>query len=307
MLNRRGVTLVELLVTIVLLSIVGLVSARVLTSMLRVTTAQVQLTGAQSTARTGALAIPQELREVGYDTIPGIGTNSDLEAIAANRITFRAMRGMGVTCALSFPVTGITEVRIRKPVLGLRTDGPLLTDSLRIFVENDVNRGDDDQWVSLTVTAIDPNSTCGADSAIRLTIDPTPKHTPPAGDEVDATDAFVGGPVRWYERMEYGPVIDATTGRAYVGARSLSLGQNTLLPIIGPLNDTTGFALTYYAADGTVLDPAVAPHVDVRSIGVSLTGSTAGPIALSGSSTRSRANLPVFTRVALRNNLRPDP
>jgi len=303
MLKRRGFTLVELLVTIVLLGAVGLITARVLTSMLRVTTAQMQLTGAQSTARTGALAIPQEFREIGYDTIPqGAGgtTSSDLEAIAAHRITFHAMRGLGTTCGTPTQ----TEFRIRKPILGMRQ--PVATDQFVLFVENGVNQGNDDQWVPILVSSIDLNSTCGADPAIRLTLSAAPVPDPVVGASLSLANYFVGGPIRWYERMEYGPVLDAN-GRAYVGARSLSLGQNTLLPMIGPLPDTLAFALTYYDADGNVLDPATAPKIDVRSIGIALTGSTTAPIALSGSSTRSRGQLPVFTRVALRNILRPDP
>jgi prepilin-type N-terminal cleavage/methylation domain-containing protein len=303
MLKRRGFTLIELMVTIVLLGVVGLVTARVLTSMLRVTTAQIQLTGAQGTARTGALAIPQEFREIGFDTIPnGLGgtTSSDLEAIAAHRITFRAMRGVSTTCG----TPTLTEFRIRKPILGIRE--PLLTDGFVLFVENKVNQGNDDQWVAMSVSDIDYTSTCGADPAIRLSLSAVPVPDASLG-VLSMANYFVGGPIRWYERMEYGPVIDATTGRAFVGARSLSLGENTLQPMIGPLPDTLGFALTYYDADGNVLDPATAPKIDVRSIGISLTGSTTGPLSLSGSSTRSRSQLPVFTRVALRNILRPDP
>ena len=183
---------------------------------------------------------------------------------------------------------------------------PKVTDEFVLFVENKVNQGNDDQWVPILVNSVDA-STCGADPAIQLSLSAPPVPDPSTGADLSLANHFVGGPIRWYERMEYGPVIDGTTGRAYVGARSLSLGQNTLQPMIGPLNDTTGFTLTYYDADGNVLNPAVAPKIDVRSIGISLTGSTTGPLSLSGSSTRSRAQLPVFTRVALRNILRPDP
>lgn len=299
MLKRRGFTLIELLVSIVLLGIVGLTMARVLTSMLRVTTAQMQLAGSQGTARTGALAIPMELREIGYDTIPNGTTTSDLEVIKANRITFHAMRGTGITCG----TPTLTEFRIRKPIFGARE--PLLTDGFLLFVENVPTRGDDDQWVALDVGSID-NSTCGADPAIRFTLNSPPVPVPGLGN-LSLANYFVGGPIRWYERMEYGPVVDATSGRTYIGARSLSLGQNTLQPIVGPLPDSTGFTLTYYDAAGNVLDPATAPKINVRSIGISIIGSTTAPITLAGSTNRARAQSPVFTRVALRNVLRPDP
>jgi len=302
MLKRRGFTLVELLVGIVMLGIVGLVSARLLMSMMRVTTAQVQIAGAQGTARTGMMVVPQEFREIGYDTIPTGNTSSDLIDIAANRITFRAMRGMGMTCAVTATPTEIDAVWIREPIFGMRE--PTIQDSVLMFVENEKNRGDDDQWVPVDVSAVD-NGTCGADKAIKLTFATPPKHYLPSFDNILGSQWQLGGPVRWYERMEYGPVIDATTGRTYVGARSENLGQNTLLPMIGPISDSSGFALTYYDASGTALTPATAQKIDVRSIGISLTGTTTAPLSLSGSSNRARSNVPVFTRVALRNILRP--
>jgi len=301
MLTRRGMTLVELLISIVLLAFVGLAATRLMTSMLRVASAQVQVAGAQGISRTGTLAIPAEFREIGFDTIPGVGINSDLESIAAYRLTFRAMRGVGITCSVA---AGVNEFKIRTPLFGMRA--PMLTDSFRLFVENDVNRGDDDQWVSLAVTAIDA-STCGADAAVTLTLSSAPLHLS-GGTAILASEVFVGGPIRWYERMEYGPVIDGTTSRTYIGARSLNLNQNTLTAMIGPLPDSTGFALTYYDAVGGVLDPTVAANkVKVRSIGLRTIGTTSAAISLAGSSNRSRSNSPVFTRVALRNNLRPAP
>lgn len=302
MLKRRGFTLIELMIGIVLLGIVGMVTARVVMSMLRVTTAQIQIAGAQGTARTGALAVPQEFREIGYDTIPSVigTTSSDLVSIASNRITFRAMRGLGMTCAITASAFDVTEVWIRLPVFGMRE--PAITDSVWLFVENDINMGLDDQWVPLVVTARDESATCGADKAIKLTFN-APKKYLPLGPNIVVSNVPVGGPVRWFEVMEYGPVVDAS-GRTYLGARSLNQG-GALQAMIGPLSDSTGFALTYYDKDGTVLNPLIAPKIDVRSIGISMTSVSSTPLSLAGSSTRSRKNVPVFTRVALRNILRP--
>jgi prepilin-type N-terminal cleavage/methylation domain-containing protein len=120
MLTRRGFTLIEVLVSLVMISLVGLATAKLLRSMLNTTSAQVQIATTQGTLRAGILALPQEFREIGYDTIPLAGlATTDLEAIARHRITFRAMRGLGTTCG----TPTLTEFRIRKPVFGLR--GPL--------------------------------------------------------------------------------------------------------------------------------------------------------------------------------------
>ena len=307
MLKRRGFTLIELLVAIVLLGIVGLTVARVLTSMLRVSQAQVLLARSQGTARTGSLALPSEFREIGYDTIPNQGNQSDLIAIAAHRLTFRAMRGMGVSCHATFngPNTGMDAIWILTQTWGMNAL-PAVTDSVLLFVENDRNQGGDDQWVPIEIQDVDKSATCGANNAIKFTLKSEPRHLPlGAGGVINGAQFFDGAPVRWFEEMEYGPVVDATTGKAYVGARSINKGQNALSAVLGPMPDTLSFALTYYDVDGNVLDPATATKFDVRSIGIDLTGTTSNGISLGGGSSRARGSSPIFTRVALRNVLRP--
>lgn len=300
MLNRRGFTLIELLVVVVLLGIVGLATSRIMRAMLITNSAQVQVASSLGEARTANLFVPLELREIGYDTIPLAGqATTDLLAIANNRLTFRAMRGLGITCG----TPTLTEFRVRKPILGQRD--PLLTDGVLLFLESDPNYGLDDQWVAMAVTSIDLNSTCGADSAIAFTLSATPIVNPAVSTPMAISQHFVGGPVRWFERIEYGPVTDATTSEVFLGARSLSLSQATLSPVAGPLPDTTGFALVYYNSAGAVLNPATANRLDVRSIGVTITTVAPAPVSLAGSTKRARRTYPLTTRVALRNTLRP--
>jgi prepilin-type N-terminal cleavage/methylation domain-containing protein len=300
MLNRRGFSLVELMVSIVLLGIVGVASIRIMQSMMNTTSGQVEVARAQGNGRSGVVALPQELREVGFDTIPITGNAvSDLEAIAAHRLTVKAMRGLGTTCG----TPTLTEFRIRKPVWGVRP--PVATDGFLLYVESDPNLGVDDQWAPLVVSSIDFNSTCGADSAIALTLTGPPIVDPGSGTAMAISQYFVGGPIRWYERMEYGPVIDPVSHQSFVGARSLSLGEPTLRAVIGPIVDTMAFTFTYYGPTGTVLNPASASPLNVRSIGVSLTTIGQRVTSLAGTTKRVFYRFPVSTRVALRNTLRP--
>jgi prepilin-type N-terminal cleavage/methylation domain-containing protein len=300
MLNRRGFSLIELLVGIIVLAVVGLATGRLLDTMLRTTSAQVATATSQGEVRTGLLALPQDFREIGYDTVPLAGSaTTDLLVIARHRITFRAMRGMGFTCG----TPTLTEFRVRKPVLGMRM--PQLTDGFLLFVENDPNLGADDQWVQLSVASLDLNGTCGADSAVVITLAGPPVVNPGVGTTMALSNYFVGGPVRWFERVEYGPWVDASTGLAWVGVRSLSLGQPSLTPVLGPMPDTTSFRLDYFSATGVSLDPATANPLLVRSLGVTMTGVTPAVTSLAGSAQRARRQTTVSTRVALRNTLRP--
>ncbi|MEP6590668.1 MAG: prepilin-type N-terminal cleavage/methylation domain-containing protein [Gemmatimonadota bacterium] len=301
MLRRRGVTLIEMLIGIVLIAIIGAALTKVLSTMLNTSGAQITIANSIGEARNGATLLPQELREVGYDTnITTLSARTDLLAIATRRISFRAMRGMGITCG----TPTLTEFRILKPIIGQRL--PRDTDDFLLFVENDPNAGFDDQWLPMLVTSIDVNSTCGTDAAIKFTLSAPPlvKSTSPTVD-MAISQHRVGGPIRWYERVEYGPFIDGTTGKTFVGVRSISLGETVLSPIIGPIPDSTHFTLTYFDAAGAVLDPTSANPLRVRSIGVGMTTITERVASLAGTTTRSLRQYPMYTRVALRNSLRP--
>ena len=100
MLNRRGITLIELMVGIVLMGIIGVSLVKVSTSLMGASGAQVRMAASQGEARIGTLMLPQEFREIGYDTaIVSAGTNyatTDLIAIAGDQLSFLASRGMGI-------------------------------------------------------------------------------------------------------------------------------------------------------------------------------------------------------------------
>lgn len=300
MLTRKGVTLVELLIGMILMAIIGTALTKVLTTMLNTSGAQMTIANSMGEARNGAMLLPQELREVGYDTnITTLSARTDLLAIATHRISFRAMRGMGITCG----TPTLTEFRVLKPIIGQRL--PSATDEFVLFVENDPNAGFDDQWLPMVVTDIDVNSTCGTDPAIRFTLAAAPLVRTSPDTSMALSQQRVGGPIRWYEQVEYGPFIDGTTGKAYIGVRSISAGETALSPIIGPIPDSTHFTLTYFDAAGAVLDPTTANPLRVRSIGVGITTITERVASLAGSTTRSLRQYPMYTRVALRNALRP--
>lgn len=302
MLNRRGITLVELLISMVVLAAVGAAITKVMGVMLNTSTSQITIANSMGEARNGAISLPQELREVGYDTnVTTLSATTDLIQIRAHRLSFKAMRGMAITCG----TPTLTEFKIRKPITGQRL--PRGTDEFLLFVENDPNAGFDDQWLPMLVTVIDSNSTCGSDPAMTLSLSAAPlvKATSPTVD-MAISQHRVGGPVRWYERVEYAPYLDGSTGQAFIGVRSISLGETAMSPIIGPLPDTTHFTLTYYNSAGAVLDPVSANPLQVRSIGVGITTVTEKSNSLAGSSRgRTLPQYPMYTRVALRNALRP--
>lgn len=295
MLNRRlGVTLIEVLVSLVLLGLIAMATTRVLRTTFGATGRQMAMAAAHGAARVGALALPQEFREIGFDSVPwpGGAATSDLETIRPRSLRFRAMRGLGITCG----TPTLREFRIRRPVLGPRP--PLPTDGFLLFVENSRRIAQDDQWVPLEVASIDPASQCGGEPAIAFRLSREPEVAP--GVPMTLSQYFVGGPIRWFERIEYGPLLDAS-GQAFIGVRSLSLGEAEFTPAVGPLPGLTAFRFEYFDAAGNGLDPETASPLLVRSIGVVITGLGTGSMAGGGGS----GQVTVAGRAALRNTLRP--
>src|SRR4051812_5213893 len=81
MTGRRGFTLVELLVSMVLLVIVAGGIYRLLNATQRISRAQAERVDMQSNMRAGALILAAELRAVAYDNNPGAVGNTEVPDI----------------------------------------------------------------------------------------------------------------------------------------------------------------------------------------------------------------------------------
>jgi prepilin-type N-terminal cleavage/methylation domain-containing protein len=309
MTTRRGFTLVELLIGLVLMLAVGAVTYQLLVNTQRVTRSQTQQIGMQDNARSGALIIANELREVGYDAISAkaalilpplaAGNDPDLLAIGPDSITYRAMRATGFTCDL---LAGGPDVVVRQDTYkALRT--VVTTDSLLLYVEGDASTSADDAWVRAGISVAPVAQLCadGVTQGWRIRL-----ATPFAGN-VTAATAFgqmkVGGPVRAFEPMQIRSYVSG--GKLWLGMRPRPLdGATQVEPVLGPLANGAGadrgLLLVYHdAADA----PTLVPN-NVRSIEVFLKSISDGNVRATG---RYAAidSVTLSTRVALRNALRP--
>ncbi|MCZ6753775.1 MAG: prepilin-type N-terminal cleavage/methylation domain-containing protein [Gemmatimonadetes bacterium] len=253
--TRRGFTLIELMLALVVMSIVAGAITKFFINSQRLSRAQVETIGMQSNLRTGALVVPTELRELSVS-----GGSSDILAMNSSDITFRAMRGLGFTCSVT-----PTQIKILDtgtiPFYGFRYVA-LGQDQVVVFVENDPDTPTDDDWLILTPTAVDLTNNCGPLNAIKLTFNNFSGLLPNG-----ISDIVLGGPVRSFEIMHLGSVV--ADGYTWLGARSVSGGQPTLLPVIGPLT-ASGFQLEYFDVAGNPTTVTTA----VRSIRVTLVGMT---------------------------------
>jgi prepilin-type N-terminal cleavage/methylation domain-containing protein len=321
MTTRRGFTLVELMIGLILLLAVGAVTYQLLVNTQRVSRSQTQHIGMQDNGRSGALIIANELREAGYDqltaaglaqlvtdgNLPGnalaAGTNSDLRAIGPDSITYRAPRGLGFMC--SFTQTGATTADV--VVYNANNDtrkwnayrSLTTTDSLMLFVENNTKTAVDDMWLTVGLTANQSAQNCPDGTAgIRFRIQ-IPLAVGITAVNLGAVTP-VGNPVRAFELMQLRSYT--SNGKVWLGmrARPLTVGT-TLEPVVGPLSGTAqGLTFTFRDANNNATTVAD----NVRSVQVSLQPMSDEMVRTTGKYAMMELDT-VTTRVSLRNALRP--
>ena len=262
MTTRRGFTLVELLVAIVVLTIVLGGVYNLLLNTQRVTKAQAEQMDMQSNMRAGTLILPTELREIGYDTtyLPVAGglagsaatVQSDILAMGPTSLRFRAVRRSGVICAV-----GANTVTVFGNWNASGYRAPTANDDVTIFVDGSTTTGADDRWITRDLTGITTAGincpalgTIAAGPGTRLEMLSFAAAIPGGNDPVTSAQITVGSPVRVNEIMEYSLYTDATDGKSYLGAQSISTPGSSRQPVLGPLDPNSGFTLTYLDRDG---------------------------------------------------------
>lgn len=292
-LTRRGFTLVELLIAIVILGIVSAALYRVLVNNQRIYQAQTQHIDLQQNIRAAVTILPADLRELD-------ATDGDIKAMSASAITIRAMRYLAIIC--SPPVldgvgtTNITMIIRRSPFWGVRGINTT-TDSLFIYYEGNESSRKDDDWALArpTLTA----STVCPDAAAKPGIAVTVNFANIGGGLLPNTPGAIlnGAPVRGFETVTYQVYQPVGDTSYYIG---LQMGANARQPVIGPVL-SNGLQFAYYDSTGVV----TADRFRVARIDITVRGKTAQPIRTgTGSATLTNAVDSVTTSVALRNNRR---
>lgn len=278
--SRRGFTLVELLIAIVIFGIVSAALYGLLTRTQRVSRVQAERSAMQANVRTGVALVTSELLE-----LSATATTADIYAASGTAIEYRGMRGLGFICEVNNGYVRIPRATwrgYRDPVAG--------RDRLLIFVDNDVDLMTDDGWIERTVTSLAGGNCPDGSASIRLNIT--------ANIPSDTLAMLVAGsPVRTFERME----IAQTTagGETWLGARSVSAGE-TLQPVLGPLA-ASGVTFTYWTGNaGTSSQTSVL--TDIRTVRLVLRGVTENIVAAGGGTVPwQRATDSLLTDIRLRN------
>lgn len=228
--DLRGFSLVELLVVMVLGSLLILAALQVLITNQRASTAQSAQIQGQQTLRAASDVLFNELREVSAQ-------GGDLLSMSSTAVTIRAMRKLGIVCAVSVA---------SPPVLTAMRQGPWFqaNDSVFVFADNNTNISSDDRWIAAQVTGVDTTRTCGTNPAQNLSF---------TGQAAifTADSVRVGAPVRSFLRYTYGLVT--YSGQTYLGRTEPG---GTATPLVGPLRPSDGLAFVFLDSLGAVTGTA---------------------------------------------------
>ena len=291
LLTRRGFTLVELMIAIVLLGIVSTALYKVLLNNQRTFAAQTQRIDLQQNIRAAATILPAEFREL--DAADG-----DIRAMSATSITIRAMRQMAFMCiAPVLPAGGAITFEVRQaPFFGNRQNFAS-GDSLLIYYEGNPGTRADDRWILASVNAAPTVQNCpGAapNAGIRVIATPTWPVAP-----LNALNAITAGaPVRGFSTVTYS-LWQSPSDNQYYLAQTAPDGSTQ--PLVGPLTGANGLSFLYYDSTGTTI--TAIPTV-VRMIEIRVRGRTAQVIRQANDPALAYKTDSVITRVALRNNPR---
>ena len=239
--NRRGFTLVELLVSVVtgLILLAGVF--QVLLGNQRLTTAREMEIRGRQTQLAGMDLLFGELREISP-------SGGDIISMSATSIQVRAQRKFGIVCEINYTLGNLELIAV----------GPKFVagDSLFVFADGDEETGTDDVWLPGAVTAMDSTTTCLGSPSHEISL--------PATLPAMLIDSVrVGAPVRSFERYTYSLGQD---GGMWFLMRQIDGG--TAVPMVGPLLSASegGLSFAYQDALGNV----TTTRADVAAVSVTL-------------------------------------
>ena len=300
LLRRRGFTLVELLIAIVLLGIFATGIYKVILNNQRTFAAQTQRIDLQQNIRAAVTILPAELREINAVGTAG-ANNGDLSGMLTSSLTIRAPRQLGFLC-LAPPLGGgigqITLTVRQQPMFGSRQTFAQ-GDSLLVFYEGDPGTRNDDSWlrgeVKNVVAGVCPDAN-GNHPAWVLTLGAQWI----AGSQFNVAGAITSGsPVRGFTNTTYG-LWQSPTDNEYYLAQTVNGGAQ---PLVGPLSGSNGLTFNYYDANGVV----TADSSRVTQIEIRVRGRTQSKISQPGTPGVTYKIDSVVTRVAIRGNTRCNP
>ena len=307
--SRRAFTLVELLITMVLLGLVGAVVVTVGVRQQRFYRATSALMDARAQIRQMASVLPMELRGIS-------SAGGDIVAMTDSAIEFRSSFGSSVVCTNTSSTVIVLAPRNGAKGLKLTTwtRPPVVGDSIALYdINTSAQNAADDRWTFHQITAIanvtgDVSTGCRSTTGLVQAVDMTtanPAYRITLSPSRPAT-TIVGSPVRLFRRVRYS-LYRAADGLSYLGYRDCLTGRtpvcSTVQPIAGPYRpyaaagtNLSGLEFSYFDSTGAV----TAVPARVARISVAIRGETTSQLQLADGTIGTLSDSLKFD-IALRN------
>ncbi|MGI9140265.1 MAG: prepilin-type N-terminal cleavage/methylation domain-containing protein [Gemmatimonadaceae bacterium] len=274
---RKGFSLVELLVILVLSSIVmgGLTS--VLVRQQRFYRGTADLIETRSQIRQAAGIIPSDLR--GVSTAGG-----DIIQISDTEMVFRATIGQAVSCV---EVGGVSTLHVpplvlaNNNVLASFTVNPQIGDTVFVYHDGLTEAAVDDKWRPYGITGVSTESLSDCPVLTGTGDLTTPRYSFSLSKPLDL-DITLGTPLRFVRRTRY-TLYQATDAAWYLGYCSPDCaGGVAPQPIAGPFlpggGGTAGVSFSYQDEAGAV----TAVPANVAQVSIVVRGKTRGVVDMGG-------------------------
>lgn len=291
--RREGLTLIELMLSLVLLGLMGGLIIGFLLKQERFYTGANEMVLTRTQVRQAAVMMPSDLRGIS-------AAGNDIYAMSDTSIEFRSTFGSSYICRndRSTSVIAIPPVTLaRGSALTVWQRQASIGDSLALYVDSTSTSTKDDSWSYHKITAAGisfSNATPGCTSASGMmkTTDVSggnPSFSFTLSPQQSAT-VSAGAAVRFFKRVHYS-LYNAADGNWYLGYYDCITGRspvcNTIQPLAGPLRpyvaghpELAGLRFTYYDTTGAVTSTRTA----VSRISILLQGQGTRTIQLAGGS-----------------------
>jgi len=260
--GRAGFTLVELIITLVLVSFVAGAIVKLLLRQQRFYNSTTELIQTRQQIRQAAAMLPSDLR--GISSIGG-----DIYVMTDSSLEFRSVFGSSIVCVNSLgKLSTVPRTLARGSAMTNWALLPSVGDSLAVYNDSSSFASTDDAWVRHQITAVTTitsgTSTSGCPTSTLLT---------QAGDLTASNPSYQltlspaassrivpGSGIRFFRRVHYS-VYRAADTKWYLGYYDCKTGRtpvcNAVQPIAGPFqpyatNGTSGLQFAYYDSTGAV-------------------------------------------------------
>lgn len=300
--RRQGLTLAELLVATILLSIVGTALTRVLIKQQQYYKDASVSAGAKRELRLGATMLPSEIRSVS-------SSGGDIMTMSESQLDMRAYIGSSIVCARTatdeiwVPPTNLARHTLTSYVMT-----PAVGDTVFIYNENILKGAEDDLWEKRAITETDlSNAACPGAPYTDAALDPpATKNRRRFRLNANLPDSVMVGAVVRFTRPARYKIYQETSGAWFLGLQEYTGGSwGTTAPMAGPYrpfaagdNATSGLQFRFYDSLGVrITNMANRTQVARTDVYLRTNAGTSAITERQGSALRDS----VVMRVAIRN------